>query len=240
MKKVMLVVALAVFLSWGVTIFLAEFSGEENKDTAAVLAQLTNQSLGEAECSFQRKIASWYNLNLTSVHKDAGFSDAYWDILDFGGNAMGYISVPSKGICAPIYHGADAAGQGAGHLQQTAFPLGAENTHSAMQVPFSLEEGDFFYLHLLEQSWAYQVGEREYLSRQEMAFEPRERETLCTLVMPLGAQVMLMQGELTPSAPAEEEIVVRAEESSDGFLVAVCLVLALGILLVPFIVRWWK
>lgn len=240
MKKMILVVALAVFLCCGLTILLMDISVENIAETDSVLAELTQQTLSEETRSFQRKLASWYNLNLTSVHKDPGYSDAYWDILDLSGNAMGYISVPSQGICVPIFHGAEAAGEGAGHLQQTAFPLGAENTHGAMQVPFSLEEGDYFYLHLLQQSWAYQVGEAGLRATEDISFAPREGEALCTLVMPLGDQVLLMRGEYTEEAPAEEKIVVRTEESSDGFLAASCLVLALGILLVPFLAWWWK
>ncbi len=232
MKRVLVYIMLGIFIGCSVSICLWEWNrGNCPGEGGEVVAALSRQD-GE-DWELQRDLARWYNLNLTSVRQDAAFRDAYWDILDLQDHAMGVLSVPSLGLQLPIYHGARTDKQAAGHIQTTAFPLGQSGEHSAMTVPVLLEEGTYFYIHILEQVLPYQVTERRRTGLEQVSYKPEPDQTLCTLVWGEGIGTTLLQASLDATAPGEETIEVETERSEDRWLLATCLVLVLGILLVP-------
>ena len=238
LKRMLFAVGLAVFLGCTVTLLWMEwenpsaFAGAEH-----VVAQLKRQPQEPVALGMQRNLARWYNLNLYSAIQDPGFRDAYWDILDLSGHAMGYLSIPSLGLNMPIYHGTgeEISESGSGHVSSTAFPLGQAGEHTAITVPVPVEEGTYFYIHILQEVLAYQVTETEYAQRETADYPVSEEESLCTLVYGGGDTVKLLRGSLTPTAPQEQDIQVETETEGDGWLAASCVVLALGILLVPFL-----
>lgn len=232
MKRTVCAVLLAVFVCCSLTVVSAEILWEE----AAVDRVPEKLTLQTGYDEQQWKLARWYNLNLKSDWQEPGFADAYEDILNLHGDAMGYISVPAKGIRLPICHGA-GEGDHAGHIRTTAFPIGGEGTHSALTGPFSLDEGDFFYIHILGQVRPYRVAETMTVPGDGLAFPIQDREERCTLVNtgPEGT-VYLMQGVYWEDAPEEGTVRVEEHTDSDGWLIAACMVLALGILLVPFLI----
>jgi len=236
LKRLLASVGLAVFIGCCWTIFWCELrrSGDI-EDTQAVVASLSQLDGEDPALELQWDLARWYNLNLTSVRKDRDFRDAYWDILDFTDHAMGILSVPAMGIRIPIYHGTGDLHKGAGHIQTTAFPLGQPGEHCALAVPVSLEEGTYFYIHLLQQVLAYQVTGTEYADPTAETYDAPEGETLCTLVCGEGDGAKLMRGSYDPAAPSEQSIRVETTQENDGWLAASCVVLAMGILLVPFL-----
>lgn len=98
----------------------------------------------------------------------------YWNILNIEGNGlMGYVSVPKINEKIPIYHGtSDAVLQrAAGHLSGTRLPIGGEGNHSVIAAHRGLpsarlftdldqiEMGDKFYIHILNEVFAYQVDQ---------------------------------------------------------------------------------
>lgn len=98
----------------------------------------------------------------------------YWSVLNLSDNGlMGYISVPKIKQKLPIYHGtSDGVLQiAAGHLSGTKLPIGGEGTHSVIAAHRGLpsaklfsdldkmEIGDKFYIHVLDQTLAYQVDQ---------------------------------------------------------------------------------
>ena len=98
----------------------------------------------------------------------------YWSVLNLSDNGlMGYISVPKIKQKLPIYHGtSDAVLQiAAGHLSGTKLPIGGEGCHSVIAAHRGLpsaklfsdldkmEIGDKFYIHVLDQTLAYQVDQ---------------------------------------------------------------------------------
>ena len=232
MKRVLVYVMLAIFIGGSVSIILWEWNRSSGLvDSENVVAALTWQEEAE-EQELQWDLARWYNLNLTSVRQDENFRDAYWDILDLKDHAMAILSVPSLGLKIPIYHGTEGE-NGAGHIQTTAFPLGLAGEHCAITVPVLLDEGTYFYIHILQNVLAYQVTDREYAGGEEVSYGAEADETLCTLVWGNGVGKTLLHGSFAPDAPAEETIQVEPENKEDGWLTATCLVLILGILLVP-------
>ena len=86
---------------------------------------------------------------------------------------MGYLSIPKININPSIYHGTseDILQTGAGHLNGTKLPIGGENTHSVLAAHRGLPSarlftdidqlyrGDYFYIHILDETLAYQVDE---------------------------------------------------------------------------------
>ena len=86
---------------------------------------------------------------------------------------MGYVEIPKIGVDLPIYHGtgADSLDRGTGHLLGSSLPVGGESTHTiitghsgmASQKMFTdlekLRERDIFYLHVLDETLAYEVRE---------------------------------------------------------------------------------
>ena len=98
----------------------------------------------------------------------------YYSVLNLNGDGiMGYLSIPKINVKLPIMHGTvDEYIQTAlGHLNGTALPIGGPGTHSVIVghrgLPSAelftnvdqLEPGDKFYIHVLDETLAYEVDE---------------------------------------------------------------------------------
>jgi sortase A len=98
--------------------------------------------------------------------------EKYNDILDpTGTGIIGYIEIENIGVNLPIYHGTSESvlQTGIGHLEGTSFPTGTSSTHAVLSghrgLPSSklftdLDQmivGDTFLLHIMDQTFAYQV-----------------------------------------------------------------------------------
>lgn len=82
----------------------------------------------------------------------------------------------------PIYHGTgeEALRKGAGHLEASSLPIGGEGTHSVISAHrglpsaklFSdldeLEIGDVFFIHILNETHAYQVDQINVVKPDEL------------------------------------------------------------------------
>jgi len=135
----------------------------------------------EEDFSQEWEKARQYNKNLTynALYSDAFGGSAedskhteYWDVLNVAGDGvMGYLSIPDIKIKLAIYHGTDETvlQTGVGHIEGTDLPIGGENRHSVLAAHRGLpsarlftdidqmEEGDMFYIHMLDETLAYQV-----------------------------------------------------------------------------------
>lgn len=235
MKKMVCAVLLAVFVCGSLKVAGAELLWERTGEK--LVPEILKQQAVFDE--MQWDLARWYNLNLTSDWQEPGFEDAYEEILALHEDAMGYITVPSEGLALPICHGAGKDGS-AGHIRTTALPIGGLGTHCALTGTFSLDTGDCFYIHILGQVRPYQVCETRIVPGEGLAFPVEENRELCTLVHSgPGGTVHLMQGSYCEGAPEEGTILVEEQGDADGWLIAACIALALGILLVPFLM-WIK
>lgn len=88
-----------------------------------------------------------------------------------GTGIIGYIEIENIGVNLPIYHGTEESvlQVGIGHLEGTSFPTGTSSTHAVLSghrgLPSSklftdLDQmivGDTFLLHIMDQTFAYQV-----------------------------------------------------------------------------------
>ncbi len=146
----------------------------------------------------------------------------YKEVLNIDG-IMGYVEIPKIKVKLSIYHGTDDATlrKGAGHLEGTSLPIGGIGHHAVLTGHTGLtsaklftdltdiNEGDSFYLHILDKVLAYQVD-------QVKVVEPENTEDLervngkdyvslvtCT---PYGVNShrLLVRGERTDYVPQEE------------------------------------
>lgn len=143
--------------------------------------------------------------------------------LDIAGNGtMGYVEIPKIKVKLPIYHGTnnDTLARGIGHLLGSSLPVGGENAHSiltghsgmASQKMFTdLEQlilGDVFYLHVLDETLAYQVDSiQTVLPYDTSLLGVISGEDYCTLVTctPYGVNThrLLVRGTRIPYEEAE-------------------------------------
>ena len=136
---------------------------------------------------------------------------------------MGYIEIPKIHVDLPIYHGtgSDSLDRGTGHLLGSSLPVGGEGTHTiitghsgmASQKMFTdleqLQEGDIFYLRVLDETLAYEVkAVHTVLPHDTTHLGIVSGQDLCTLVTctPTGINThrLLVQGERIEYETAEE------------------------------------
>ncbi len=139
----------------------------------------------KSEVSSLIEEARIYNKNLTTSTITDVFtnpkeeeSKEYKNILNIGKDGvMAYIEIPKIKEEIPIYHGTSTKTlqKGVGHLEGSSYPVGGESTHAVLSahrgLPSAklftdldqLEKGDQFYIHILEETLAYEVEEVEII-----------------------------------------------------------------------------
>ena len=106
----------------------------------------------------------------------------YNNALNIDGNGLiGYIDVPKINVYLPIYHGtsSEILEKGAGHLQNTSLPVGGESSHAIISAHTAfpgetffdyltdMEEGDEFYIHILDRTLKYEVNSIKVILPEE-------------------------------------------------------------------------
>ena len=153
----------------------------------------------------------------------------YWKVLNVAGDGvMGYLSIPKINIKLAIYHGTaeDVLQTGIGHMNGTSLPIGGESTHSVLAahrgLPTArlftdidqLKQGDMFYIHVLDETMAYQVDQildmvdKDDHETLEEALQIQEGEDQVTLFTctPYGVNShrLLVRGTRVPYNGEEE------------------------------------
>lgn len=194
---------------------------------------------------------------------------AYWQVLNIAEDGvMGYLSIPKIDVKLSIYHGTsdEVLQTGIGHLDGTALPIGGESTHSVLAahrgLPSArlftdvdqLQEGDKFYIHVLDEVLAYQVDQildmvdKDDHETLEAALQTEEGKDYVTLFTctPYGVNShrLLVRGVRVPYN-GEEDVKPTAAESmlqsiQDYYMLYLILGLAvtfLVILLLRFLMK---
>lgn len=156
----------------------------------------------------------------------------YEDELDVTGDGvMAYVEIPKIDVNLPVYHGTSEAvlTVGIGHIEGSSLPVGGPGTHAVISghrgLPSArlftdidrLSAGDRFYLHVLDQTLAYEVDQVLTVEPGDFsALEIDEGSDLCTLVtctpyginthrlLVRGHRVELEEGEAAGGAPAAD------------------------------------
>ena len=183
----------------------------------------------EAE-AYNRQLSSAVRLSEQEVENISNFS--YEQLLNENADGiMSYIEIPKIGVHLPVYHGTSEAvlAKGAGHMKNTALPVGGASTHCVISAHcgdpsatlFSdldqLEEGDCFYLHTLNEVLAYKVDQiKVVLPHETEEFRVIEGEDHVTLVTctPYGINShrllvrgkRVMEGEMVQNQGTDKEL----------------------------------
>lgn len=202
------------------------------------VAQLTKE-----DHSALRQAAQEYNAGLDGTFHDAfiadriGQDDPYWSLLDpDGSGVMGYIEIPKISVRLPIYHGTgeDALQRGIGHLAGTSLPVGGAGTYCVLSghrgLPTALMftdldrliSGDRFYLHVLDETLAYEVDRIAVVEPTEVSdLLPESGADYVTLVTctPYGVNThrLLVRGHRVPYVPEETPVITPVQQLAHSF-----------------------
>lgn len=160
-------------------------------------------------------------------------AESYYDILMVRPDGMmGYIEIPSISVYLPIYHSTSDAilERGIGHLIGTSLPVGGESTravlsgHSGMARDRmftdleDVEEGDVFYIHVLNEVLAYRLFDIQIVLPEEVELltiaRGRDLVSLVTCT-PFGINThrLIVTGERIPYEAENESGIVTTQRS---------------------------
>lgn len=175
------------------------------------------------------------NLNFTLTD---GELEYYNSVLDpTGTGIIGYIEIENIGVNLPIYHGTEETvlQVGIGHLEGTSFPTGTEGTHVVLSghrgLPSSklfsdLDQmivGDSFLLHILDETFAYQVDKINIVLPEEtndLAIVDGEEYVTLVTCTPYGVNThRLLVRAKRVDYNEETKLIVPADATRYGTLV---------------------
>lgn len=177
--------------------------------------------------------------------------DNYEDVLNINGDGvMGYVEIPKIDVYLPIYHGTseEVLEEGAGHLEMTALPIGGENRHPVISAHRGLpsaelftrldemETGDEFYIHVLDETLAYEVDQIEVILPEELSLlHPEEDRDLLTLLTctpyAVNTHRLLVRGTRVPYVESAVQDHVDRARADRSWLEEYIHAIVLGVLL---------
>ena len=140
-------------------------------------------AMDQAQLDQEMETAQAYNRSLPmsfpadpfteqNINKFEGTEFADFDMIQDGA-VLGYIDIPKISIYQTIYYGTskEVLDKGLGVVENSSLPVGGPGTHSVISAHSGLasrklftdldkmEEGDLFFVHVLDQHFAYQVNQ---------------------------------------------------------------------------------
>ncbi len=150
----------------------------KTQTTAILNYQEKVEELSQDEIEKQKQLAKEYNDKLVEADKIKANESNTKNEIDYLktinlNNMIGYIKIPKINVNLPIYHSTNAnvLETGVGHMENTSLPVGGKSTHAVLtahsgmvrQEMFDhleeLEEGDKFYIYVLNDKLTYQVDQ---------------------------------------------------------------------------------
>ena len=230
-RTVICILAVLLFLgAAGVTVYPLVSNYVNDKYQSVVLTDYAKdlEAVDDFEIEAAKAAAEAYNASLSPLrYNREAVEEAsvdYDSLLNLSGSGiMGCVEIPQINVNLPIYHGTGETvlEQGVGHLVGSSLPIGGEGCHSVLtghsgvagKRLFSdidqLKPGDVFYLHVLNETLAYQVVEiNKVLPYETDLLAPMLGEDLCTLITcyPYGVNThrLLVRGSRIPYEEAVE------------------------------------
>ena len=234
-------------ISLGITLYplIGNYLSEKNKSTVLTEYARTVEKLEDDSIQEMLAAAQAYNsalmpgaLSIENVFSHAGQALAeenYYSLLTVNNDGiMGYVEIPKIAVYLPIYHGTDndVLNVGIGHLIGSSLPVGGESTHAvltghsgmARERMFSdldqLKVGDVFYLHVLDQTLAYEVDQTKIVLPDNTEYLAIEKgEDYCTLVtcVPFGVNThrLLVRGHRVEYTESTDETIQEDETNAE-------------------------
>lgn len=162
------------------------------------------------------------------IDTDVLSDESYENILNLSDNGiMGSVEIPKIGVDLPIYHGTsdDVLSNGVGHLQNSSFPVGGENTRTVLTghrgLPNAklftrldeLKKDDLFYIRVGNKTLAYQIYKIEIVKKEEApdVLGIEEGKDLATLITctPYGINThrLILTGKRVPYSEKKKEAI---------------------------------
>lgn len=243
MKRAFLILAV-LLLGIGVLAYpsISNYLMERNGSYVADDYEAQVKETGQAEIEAAWEEAVRYNQTLSGSPAHDPFLDGsgmamqdnYYEVLNIN-EVMAYVEIPRIDVKLPVYHGTsdEVLHKGVGHLEGSSLPIGGEDTHTVLTghtgLPSAklftdireLEEGDLFYIHVLDQVLAYRVDQIKVVEPEDTSDLKREigkdYATLLTCT-PYGinSHRLLVRGERTEYDPEEKEAIQSVNTISEG------------------------
>lgn len=186
-----------------------------------------------------------YNSQQSGKPVSEGTAD-YEDVLNINGDGiMGYLVIPTIDVELPVYHGTEDSilRVAAGHSPSSSVPAGGENTHAVILghrgLPSArlfndldqLEKGDYFEIHVLNDTLCYEVCDITIVEPKELAdLRIISGEDIVTLVTctPYGINThrLLVQGKRVETTEVDLLIYSEARRINKAYVA-----IAVGIVL---------
>ena len=257
MDKVLLV----LFFIIGMTIFIypsvSDYIARRNVIQGATTYEREISTLSKEEKDKLRQEAEDYNASLNSEKVEDPFipgsgraiSANYNKVMNTKDGIMGYVDIPQLKIYLPIRHGTkeDALTTGAGHIEQTHFPIGGEGNLSVITAHtgftgadmfnrlIEMAKGDTFLVHVLDETLTYEVDDISVIDPEDieklLPVQGKDYVTLLTCT-PYGVNShrLIVRGHRIANAP---KVVKTAQEVPFPWrLVVMCVVAVLLFILI--------
>lgn len=232
-SKVMPIISSILFMAGACIFFyptVSNYIAEKNQASVIQEYQETVQKDDIENVEAEWAKAEEYNENLAGdpVHDPfvpgSGYAlpENYLDVLNVNG-IMGYIEIPKISVYLPIYHGTseEVLEKGVGHIESTSLPIGGQYRHAVLTghrgLPSAelftnldkLKEGDYFYIHVLDQTLAYKVDQIKTVQPRDLedlvAVPGEDYITLVTCTpYAVNTHRLLVRGSRTDYVPPEE------------------------------------
>ena len=228
-NKSTIILILVFFVGLSVMLYptISDYVNQRNPSRAVASYAQDVDNMTDADYSAYFDAADAFNAQVAANENALYRPDqltGYNDTLDITGTGiMGYITISKIGVELPIYNGtSDSVLQiAAGHLEGTSLPVGGASTHAVISahrgLPSAklftdldkLEEGDCFYLHILDETLAYQVDQIKVVEPEHTEdLEITAGQDYCTLVTctpyAINTHRMLVRGTRIPYNGEEE------------------------------------
>jgi sortase A len=272
LKKIIPNIVFSIIFLVGICIFLypsvSNYINSRHQSKAISNYEEALAAISEEDYSTFWREANAYNEELAQKSLSFTLTDEelerYNRIMDpTGTGIIGYIEIENIGVNLPIYHGTEETvlQVGIGHLEGTSFPTGQKSTHTVLSghrgLPSSklfsdLDQmivGDTFLLHILDQTFAYQVDQINIVLPEETnelaIVNNKEYVTLVTCT-PYGVNThrLLVRAKRVDYSE-ETKLIVPADATRYGAMVVAPFIGA-PILLLAFILyliftsKWFK
>lgn len=242
---------------------LSSYLNEKNSSKVVSYYDEESIKLSETEKEQMLEDARAYNQEMLgnidlidpSSKENTEIDERYQSLLNPDGTGMmGYIHIPKINIELPIYHGTSEAvlQAGVGHFWGTSLPVGGESTHTVLtghrglptKTLFTnidkLEEGDIFYIKVLDETLAYQIDQILTVLPEEtdaLAIESgKDYATLVTCTpYAINTHRLLVRGYRIPYEEAteqESDVDVKPELSFTAkVLIVTIIVIFIGLII---------
>lgn len=260
--------AVLFLLALGLTLYpmISNYYNQHHQSQIQTAYREVLEQTDTTELKRIREQAAAYNAAITPGAAEEAYmqesivaaSENYVNQLNLGGTGiMGYVVIPKIDVDLPIYHGtgSDSLDRGTGHLLGSSLPVGGEGTHTiitghsgmASQKMFTdleqLQEGDVFYLRVLDETLAYEVkAVHTVLPHDTTHLGIVPGQDLCTLVTctPTGINThrLLVQGSRVPyeeTAEVQKTVSFHEEASTSHWEDQYWLGIRLGLMAMVFL-----